>query len=1182
MIILTMVEQNETNNVHCNRNRRRDKVQALLEYKFRKCVRQGLHPGWLFERDDLFDRERLREFDAVLRAACVDICKGDGTAADYHASRICNPGLLPPPLDPRKTLFVPQATPPCLLPQGTSSIRLCPLPRFFGWVVPHVLCASSAPRGPEDIRLMADHTTLDIRTIVTLTEEAPLPYSWFGERHQQQQQGHKNVMRNVFLPVKNGGAPSFEQMDQFVFMMKMNAAQPDAGAVCIHCGGGKGRTGVFVACYFVAFGTVDATIKDVDDGSPVAMGAAEAIDVTRALRPGSLETREQEEFVHAYARHRWKRWAMMQRCESTAADASMAARLTNAPAVDVQGEHALSVFLSRRDRQKVLLLLLCGVPGSGKSSFVDALLSSVSASADSNRDDNRDPSFASFAITVNVCSQDALGSKTALRQCLRECAGKKMSPNDARFRIIIIDRCNVNRESRIEMVEAFCSDANHEQRQPFLLHTACVWFDIPPAVCAASANSRVSHPTLRPGKAERVIEAMAAQFEPPMLRSAQHRLTDAPFDTIVTVRKQADEAIREAIRYLIPTTTTHGKISGAERENEEDKSHVFQRFPRTKHLVNLGAASSDDHTCNAQEAVAFFSTPFPEKRTRFVIQEKVDGANLGLSIDPATLRICARNRSHYVTSMSHVQFRGLDSWIHEKTPCLWHALTEDGSVAPGMRILYGEWLALRHSVPYSNLPDVFLAFDMYDVEANKFLSSKALQGILRHTSICSVPTILSWEEQEEVRPKQRIRDLVSLAERGVTRFSTGSASSSDDAAKPQNLEGVYVRREQEDERDTGRFWLRDRAKIVRSDFIRPDERGTHWSKRRIIPNIISANKHTYANTEESSNERHHQHHQAGRHPPSSRLRVRMHQGFTCCTGDCVDGIAQRGLDSLGRKQGLRCQLDQSRRKHPYHITLVDKNEYRGAIQGDEGKEEHLRRWIEVYNEKVADSTTPNAEFLELGNAVLGTFAFVALVWTEGDRLRHALGLPPKDFHVTLSLDVDHGAASRPGKMYASAFLSSLPDATFLKRDIDTDDDEEEKKEKKEENVKRIISFVKSTRWHPVLVPIMRSALAYSRACMCMADEHTFWELSKHHQTADTDADDDVTEMTILSLPSLRAMTHSCWWWRWCDKKEFVARVCELRGREWPTAWIRAADMLFDDGEYEGAKLSYLVANKYNR
>ena len=60
----------------------------------------------------------------------------------------------------------------------------------------------------------------------------------------------------------------------------VNAGQ----AVAVHCGAGLGRTGTLVACYLVAGG----------------LSAEEAIAKVRRLRPGSIETLEQEAAVRTF------------------------------------------------------------------------------------------------------------------------------------------------------------------------------------------------------------------------------------------------------------------------------------------------------------------------------------------------------------------------------------------------------------------------------------------------------------------------------------------------------------------------------------------------------------------------------------------------------------------------------------------------------------------------------------------------------------------------------------------------------------------------------------------------------------------------------------------------------------------------------------------------------------------
>ena len=71
----------------------------------------------------------------------------------------------------------------------------------------------------------------------------------------------------------------------------------------IHCTAGMGRTGTIAACYLVAFG-FNSPKHNLE--SPT-MEATDAISALRALRPGSVETAEQEALVAKWASVIWKR-----------------------------------------------------------------------------------------------------------------------------------------------------------------------------------------------------------------------------------------------------------------------------------------------------------------------------------------------------------------------------------------------------------------------------------------------------------------------------------------------------------------------------------------------------------------------------------------------------------------------------------------------------------------------------------------------------------------------------------------------------------------------------------------------------------------------------------------------------------------------------------------------------------
>ena len=93
---------------------------------------------------------------------------------------------------------------------------------------------------------------------------------------------NKAGIRSIHYPVKDFHAPTVEQLNEFSLMVEKEIL--NVGKVSVHCYAGKGRTGTFLAAYFV-FKGVEA------DG---------AIELIRKLRPGSIETEEQENSVREF------------------------------------------------------------------------------------------------------------------------------------------------------------------------------------------------------------------------------------------------------------------------------------------------------------------------------------------------------------------------------------------------------------------------------------------------------------------------------------------------------------------------------------------------------------------------------------------------------------------------------------------------------------------------------------------------------------------------------------------------------------------------------------------------------------------------------------------------------------------------------------------------------------------
>lgn len=251
----------------------------------------------------------------------------------------------------------------------------------------------------------------------------------------------------------------------------------------------------------------------------------------------------------------------------------------------------------------------------------------------------------------------------------------------------------------------------------------------------------------------------------------------------------------------------------------------FTKYPRTRHLEG-SRFQEGDHDLD--------SVSFSEIRGRFcVVEEKVDGANTGVSFDDRGA-LLLQSRGHLL--MGGPRERHFDlfkQWANVHRADLYDVL--------GSRyIMYGEWLFAKHTCFYDQLPHYFMEFDILDRETGEFLSTARRHHLLEGLPVVSVAVL--WEgkpERLEPLPKLVKPSLFKSARwrEALAEQAEAAGVRPEQAARETDtsdlMEGLYIKVE-----ENGR--VTDRLKYVRASFLNAIlDSGSHWLDRPIIPNCLA-------------------------------------------------------------------------------------------------------------------------------------------------------------------------------------------------------------------------------------------------------------------------------------------------------------------------------------------------------
>lgn len=300
-------------------------------------------------------------------------------------------------------------------------------------------------------------------------------------------------------------------------------------------------------------------------------------------------------------------------------------------------------------------------------------------------------------------------------------------------------------------------------------------------LCIERLKNRKNHPTIKSVfSGTKIIEEMVKKIEIPEIKEGFNEVNIINnFDDLRAIKNKFGFAFESKEIYEI------------------DK---IMKFPRTKHLVNLGSMTRDDLLYDPKDLSEFL-------KMDLIVEEKIDGANLGLFL--IDNKIMAQNRSHFVNSAYHEQFKSLDRWIESHSIELYNIFSQ------GNFILFGEWVYMKHSINYTKLPDYFVLYDIYNKNTNEFLERKVTEKIIKESRIHMVPII--YEGKSTLDELKKLVNTKSLFYDGL-------------------VEGIYVR-------GCNNGIVKYRGKIVRHDFLFNGNTNepaiiNHWTKSGYVVNTL--------------------------------------------------------------------------------------------------------------------------------------------------------------------------------------------------------------------------------------------------------------------------------------------------------------------------------------------------------
>lgn len=248
------------------------------------------------------------------------------------------------------------------------------------------------------------------------------------------------------------------------------------------------------------------------------------------------------------------------------------------------------------------------------------------------------------------------------------------------------------------------------------------------------------------------------------------------------------------------------------------------KYPRTPHLKGSRLQKGDEDLKKVD---------FGEILNKnIVIEEKVDGANVGISfLNGGDLAL--QSRGHFLRGGAReIHYDLFKKWANS-------AINELFDILGTQYIMYGEWMQQKHKIYYDALPDYFLEFDIYDKKNKLFLDTPSRKKMLENSCIKSVPVLASGKFSSEKQILSYLGrslyisdDAIGNLIKEINRLNLRAEEVFSQTQKGDMAEGLYIKVEEGGQ-------VINRVKYVRDDYLQTQSiDNSKWLTKRLVTNKI--------------------------------------------------------------------------------------------------------------------------------------------------------------------------------------------------------------------------------------------------------------------------------------------------------------------------------------------------------